>query len=330
MKFIDEVSIRVTAGKGGDGCVSFRREKYVPKGGPDGGDGGRGGSVIVEARANLSTLVDLRHRSRFRAGNGENGRGKKQSGKNGDDVIIPVPPGTEVYDDESGLLITDLKEAGQRSVIVRGGRGGLGNSNFATPTRQAPDFATPGGAGESISVRLELKLLADVGLVGLPNAGKSTLLSVVSAARPRIADYPFTTLVPNLGIVRLDEEKSATFADIPGLIEGASRGKGLGDRFLRHIERTRLLVFLIDCQNEDPESTLRLLLSELDSFHGDLLKKPGIVALTKIDLLDPEKRGSLPETINGRECHGISAASGEGITELLAATFSLLEGSDES
>lgn len=325
MKFIDEVSFSVEGGRGGDGCVSFRREKYVPKGGPDGGDGGNGGSVILQVRANISTLIDLRHRVRYQAVSGGHGRGSNMHGKNGADVIIPVPGGTLVIDADSGRVLGDLTEEGQQLIVAAGGRGGKGNARFATPTRQAPDFAQEGKPGSSSSIRLELKLLADIGLVGLPNAGKSTLLSVISAAKPKIAGYPFTTLVPNLGIVRYGDEQSAVFADIPGLIAGASQGKGLGDRFLKHVERTRVLIFMIDCLEESYDGVYHTLLSELENFDADLLRKPRLVTLTKVDTLPQDVKEDLPADMDGMPLAAISSASGEGINDLIRAAFSMLD-----
>ncbi|MCJ7813283.1 GTPase ObgE, partial [bacterium] len=246
MDFVDEVSFWVYGGQGGDGCVSFRREKFIPKGGPDGGDGGDGGHVILCVNSNISTLMDLRHRKRYQAGSGKRGMGKKMHGKRGENITVQVPQGTLVFDIESHLLLEDLKYPGQEYIVARGGKGGRGNSRFATSTRQAPDFAEKSTPPEHHHLKLELKLLADVGLLGLPNSGKSTLLSKVSSARPKIADYPFTTTVPNLGIVYYENFKSFVVADIPGIIEEAHSGKGLGDRFLRHAERCRVLVFLIE------------------------------------------------------------------------------------
>jgi GTP-binding protein len=244
--FIDEVEIEVVAGKGGDGCVSFRREKYIPKGGPNGGDGGKGGDVVVEATSNLSTLLDYRYRKKNRAENGKPGGPNNRTGANGEDLVLKVPCGTLVYDADTGALLGDLVEKGERVVVARGGRGGKGNARFATPTRQAPDFAQPGKEGERRRIRFELKLIAEVGLVGLPNAGKSTLISRISSARPKIASYPFTTLVPNLGVVNLGGYRHCVVADIPGIVDGAHQGVGLGLRFLKHIERTRVLLLLVD------------------------------------------------------------------------------------
>ena len=316
MKFIDEVSFSVIAGRGGNGCVSFRHEKYVPKGGPDGGDGGFGGHVILKAKANVSTLIDHRHRTHYKARPGDNGQGARKHGKNGESVIIPVPVGTMIYDAESGALLGDLVQDQQEIVIARGGRGGRGNAQFATPTRQTPDFATPGKEGERRDLRLELKLLADVGLVGLPNAGKSTLLAAMSAAKPKIADYPFTTLVPNLGIVRYGEYESFVMADIPGLIAGAAQGKGLGDRFLRHVERTRVLVFLFDALGGDFEETYGTLLKELAEFDPRLLDKPRIAVVSKADLLAPDEEADLPKLIRDEPYLTISSVARKGLAPL--------------
>ena len=249
---VDRVVIRVTSGKGGDGCVAFRREKFVPRGGPAGGDGGRGGDVVLRVEPSMTTLLDLRYRNHYRAENGRPGEGSNKTGKSGQVLVVPVPPGTVVRDVEADTPIGDLTEAGTELVVARGGKGGLGNVRFKSSIHQAPDKSTPGGAAEDRMLELELKLIADVGLVGFPNAGKSTLLAALSEARPKIADYPFTTLEPNLGLVRTAEFRSLVMADIPGLIEGASDGKGLGTEFLRHIERTRVLLFLVDASSEDP------------------------------------------------------------------------------
>jgi GTP-binding protein len=325
MDFIDEVTFWVHGGNGGNGCVSFRREKYIPMGGPDGGDGGNGGSIVLLADHNLSTLFDLAHRKRIRAKHGKNGSGSRSTGKSGEDEIIRVPPGTLVKDAETGELLADLKVAGESFIAAKGGRGGKGNSNFATPSMQAPDYATPGKPGESRSLALELKLLADIGLVGLPNAGKSTLLSRISAARPKIANYPFTTLVPNLGIVSVDEARSFVAADLPGLIEGAHLGKGLGDRFLRHIERTRVLVFLIESVSEDAAQTYRTLSAELESFNPTLAQKPRIIAISKADLTPPENRNDLIQSLDGKPCMLFSAVTGEGLKELIRAMLAELD-----
>lgn len=319
MDFIDELSFWVLGGRGGDGCVGFRREKYVPKGGPDGGDGGDGGNVVLRVNPNLSTLFDIRRRKQFRAGNGAKGKGKRRTGKKGKSVVIEVPRGTVALDGESGSVLEDLTEPGRELIVARGGKGGRGNTWFATPTCRTPDYAEEGAEGENRYIRLELKLLADVGLVGLPNAGKSTLLSRISSARPKIADYPFTTLYPNLGIVYGEEFKSFVVADIPGLIEGAHAGKGLGDRFLRHVERTRVLVLLIEAHSEEISTVYRILSQEMESFGPSLLEKPQLIVLSKVDLLPREKRAHLPLSLNGKSCYPVSAVTGEGIQSLLSA-----------
>lgn len=324
MDFIDEVVFWVQGGRGGNGCVSFRREKFVPKGGPDGGDGGRGGNVELKVNNNLSTLMDLRHRKRYTAGHGVPGRGKRMHGKNGKTIVITVPRGTMVFDHDTDTMLGDLTDPDQELTVVRGGRGGKGNVWYATPTQQTPDYAQPGKEGEQRQVRLELKLLADVGLVGFPNAGKSTFLSRVSAARPKIADYPFTTLVPNLGIVSYAPYKSFVMADIPGLIEGAHAGRGLGDRFLRHIERTRVLLFFIDPMNEDGAEQYRTLLEELRQFNPLLLDKPRMLAFSKIDLISKDDRAALPNRIDDQPCHFFSSVSGDGVQDLIDSIVELI------
>ncbi len=319
MQFIDEARISVKAGDGGNGCISFRHEKYVPKGGPDGGNGARGGSVIIRADRQLNTLLDFRYKRHYRAERGENGRSKNQEGKSGKDELIRVPCGTLIREAVKGKPIADLVNNGDEVVIARGGRGGRGNQEFATPTNQAPRFAEPGTKGEERELLLELKLLAEVGLVGFPNAGKSTLISVISSAKPKIADYPFTTLVPNLGLVRFAEGKSFVVADIPGLIEGAHEGKGLGIQFLRHIERTRVLVFLIESMSEDPKKEYKVLLNELTSFKSAIARKKKIVVLTKTDTIDDVAKKKLAKVKFGRGVMTIpiSAVSGDGIRNLL-------------
>jgi len=326
MHFIDEARISVKAGDGGHGCVSFRREKYIPKGGPDGGNGGRGGSVIICAESQLNTLLDFKYKRTYRAERGENGRGKDQEGKSGKDEVVQVPCGTLVRDAGTKRTIVDLVHGGDEYVVAYGGKGGRGNGEFATPTNQAPRYAEPGTRGEERELLLELKLLADVGLVGFPNAGKSTLISVISAAKPKIADYPFTTLTPNLGLVRYGEGKSFVVADIPGLIEGAHEGKGLGIQFLRHIERTRVLVFLVDAMSPDPSHDYHILLNELSSYNASLKKKKKIVALTKIDTLHGSERKRLAKIKFGRGVPTvpISAVAGSGLQELLDAMWSVL------
>lgn len=317
--FIDEVTVTVKSGAGGDGCMSFRREKYIPRGGPNGGDGGDGGSVVVRADEQLATLVDYRYQSRIEAGRGGHGKGKNLTGQRGDDAVLRVPPGTVVRDAESGELLADLVQPGQELALVKGGRGGRGNARFATATNQAPRRSDPGSPGRELAVTLELKLLADVGLVGFPNAGKSTLLSRLSAAHPKIADYPFTTLQPNLGIVRFGDFDSLVLADLPGLIEGAHEGKGLGIRFLKHVERTGVLLFTLDVSEESPHEQFAALRDELRQFDPGLLSKPFAIAWTKADLLGPEAQappppaGVAPET----PCFLLSSVSGRGLPELV-------------
>jgi GTP-binding protein len=325
VQFIDEATISVAGGRGGDGIVAWRREKYVPKGGPAGGDGGRGGDVLLEATPELSTLVDFRFKKHFAAEAGKAGSTSNKSGRSALDLIVPVPVGTLAYRlEEEGRewLVADLSTPGERIRVAKGGRGGLGNQHFATSTRQAPRFAEKGEPAESCTLRLELKLLADCGLVGLPNAGKSTLLSVVSAARPKIADYPFTTLEPQLGVVRLAPEESFVMVDIPGLIEGAHAGSGLGDRFLRHIERTRVLLHLMDGARPaaDILADKATIENELKLWNATLLDRPLVPVLTKLDL--PEARERFEE-LRGRieGLRGISAATGEGVRDLLYVAF---------
>ncbi len=331
MHFIDEAKIYVKAGDGGNGVVSFRREKFIPKGGPDGGNGGRGGSVIVRADRQLNTLLDFKYRQKYIAERGENGRGKNQEGKSGMDTTLRVPCGTVIRDAKTKRSITDLVAHDDEIILAQGGRGGKGNSEFATSTNQAPRKAQPGTLGEELEVVLELKLLADVGLVGFPNAGKSTLISVISAARPKIADYPFTTLTPNLGIVRYAEEKSFAVADIPGLIEGAHEGKGLGIQFIRHIERTRVLVFLIEATSEDPRREYNVLLNELKQYNPKVARKKKLVALTKMDIVDETMAKKLKKITFGRGVKAImiSSATRFGITELLDEIWKLLEENKE-
>jgi len=326
MDFIDEVTFRVQGGKGGNGCMSFRREKFVPKGGPDGGDGGNGGDVILRVDLGLATLFDYRHQKRYRAGSGGNGKGKKMAGRNGQSIILPVPPGTMVKDGDTDEVLADMTRKDQTCTVAKGGSGGKGNVHFKTSSFQTPENATPGREGESRFIRLELKLLADVGLVGAPNAGKSTLLSRISAAKPKIADYPFTTLVPNLGIVRYGQAGQFVAADIPGLIEGAHSGRGLGDRFLKHIERTRVLLFLIDALSEDPKQAYRMLFDEMTQFDPALVEKPCVIGLSKIDLIPKTERKSLPKRIDKRICIPFSGVTGEGTPELIDAVGKLLSG----
>ena len=291
MKFVDYVTISVRSGKGGAGSAHFRRAKYEPKGGPDGGDGGAGGSVLLEGDSNLYTLLDLRYNRHHFAAAGQPGQGAQKSGKSADDIVLRVPLGTIARDQTTGELLGEITETGDRIVLAQGGRGGLGNTHFKSPTNQAPRYAQPGEQGEEREITLELKLLADVGLVGFPNAGKSTLISALSAAKPKVADYPFTTLEPNLGMVYLGEVRSFVMADIPGLIEGASEGRGLGIRFLKHVERNAVLLFVIPADDEDPGAQYRTLLAELEAFSPELLEKPRFVALSKMDLVPPDMQG---------------------------------------
>ena len=293
MQFVDYVKITVKAGDGGRGCVSFRREKYVPRGGPDGGDGGRGGHIIFKATDQLNTLLDLKYKREYRAEKGQHGKGKKMHGRNGKDCLVAVPVGTVIKDSQTEDILADLDKSGNEAVIARGGRGGLGNAHFATPTRQAPRFAQKGEEGETRDLIIELKLIADVGLIGLPNAGKSTLLSVISSARPKIAEYPFTTLVPALGVVKLENYRSFVVADIPGLIEGAHRGVGLGFQFLRHIERTSILVHLIDISEMgegDPIENFMKINKELELYNPFLMKRSQVVVGTKRDIAGDSTR----------------------------------------
>ena len=319
MMFVDEAKIYVKAGRGGNGCVSFRREKHVPRGGPDGGDGGRGGHVILEVNPNLHTLLDLRYKQQYRAGRGGHGMGKKMHGRNGEDVVIAVPPGTAIRDSETKEIIAELTKPHQRKMVALGGRGGRGNARFATSTKRTPRTCEEGSEGQERALDMELKLIANVGLVGLPNAGKSTLLARLSAAHPKIANYPFTTLQPNLGIVRRGEFDSFVVADIPGLIEGAHKGKGLGIQFLRHIERTEVLVFMIECTRTDPRGDFQTLQEELRQFNPKLLEKERIVAISKIDLIaDTGERPLMPTAADVPLCY-ISSVSGEGLENLLKA-----------
>jgi GTP-binding protein len=324
--FIDQATIHVKAGNGGNGIISFRREKFIPKGGPDGGNGGSGGSVIIKADKQLTTLMDFRYKRSYSAENGENGMGSNKTGSSGNDTIVRVPAGTLIQDAETDKVYADLVEDGDSIIIVKGGKGGKGNSEFATSTNQAPRKATSGTPGEELTIKLELKLLADVGLVGFPNAGKSTLISRISAAKPKIADYPFTTLIPNLGIVRYQEYKSFVVADMPGLIEGAHEGKGLGIQFLKHIERTRVLVFLIECTSEDPKELYKTLVNELKNFNPLMTKKPQVIVISKMDLADKEI-STMVKTLTfkkGVPVIPVSAVSGEGIKELLDTLWKTL------
>lgn len=324
MKFIDEVTIQAFAGKGGNGCLSFRREKYIPKGGPDGGDGGQGGSVYLEADESLNSLSDFRYQKDYRAQSGEQGRGSNCAGKAGSDLILKVPVGTAVFAEETDELIGDITEHKQRLLVAKGGRGGLGNIHFKSSTNRAPRQTIPGGEGEARPLRLELNVIADVGLLGLPNAGKSTLIRAVSGARPKVADYPFTTLVPNLGVVSIEKHKSFVIADIPGLIEGAAMGAGLGIRFLKHIMRTRLLLHIVDVLpvDGDPAEHAQIIANELEQFSKTLAKHERWLVLNKMDLLDEteqeEKKQAIVEALNWQgPVYSISAATGEGTQALM-------------
>lgn len=326
--FIDYALIEVNSGKGGDGAVTFRREKYVPKGGPSGGDGGDGGNIILRANTNLHTLLDFRYKKKYSATNGDKGGNSLKDGKNGSNVIIEMPVGTVVKDAETEEIIFDLDENNKEIILAKGGKGGKGNSKFATPTNQTPRFAEDGKPGEYKKIILELKLIADVGLVGFPNSGKSTLISKISAAKPKIADYPFTTLEPNLGIVRYKNFQSFTVADIPGIIEGASQGKGLGHQFLRHIERTRIVLFLIEITSENMKNDFEVLLNELKSYSLKLTQKKMLVSLSKADLIDSSKVNIAAKN----EFKGIkdkpiifSSISGLGLDEMLDILWDNLE-----
>lgn len=325
--FIDEAEIEIKAGNGGDGAVTFRREKYVPKGGPSGGNGGKGGDVIVQAFSNLNTLLDFKYKRKYFAGDGAIGGNSLKDGKNGSDILIKVPVGTIIKDCESEKVISDLNENGKQVIIAKGGKGGKGNSNFATSTNQAPRYAEKGKKGESKKIILELKLIADVGIVGFPNAGKSTLISVISAAKPKIADYPFTTLEPNLGIVYYKDYQSFTVADIPGIIEGAHEGKGLGLKFLRHIERTKVLLFLIDITSENIEKDYKVLLNELKQYSPKLAERPKLLALSKFDLIEEKMAEKILKRKFFRDNELvilISAVKNQGIHDLLNEIWRML------
>ncbi|QQS54081.1 MAG: GTPase ObgE [Candidatus Competibacteraceae bacterium] len=334
MKFVDEVIIRVEAGDGGNGCVSFRREKYIPFGGPDGGDGGDGGSVYLRADAELNTLADYRFTQRFRAGRGQNGMSSDCTGRGGADLTIMVPVGTMAYDVGTGELIGDLVESDQCLLVARGGFHGLGNTRYKSSTNRAPRQFKPGTPGEARDLRLELKVIADVGLLGMPNAGKSTLIRAVSAARPKVADYPFTTLHPNLGVVRVGPLRGFVMADIPGLIEGAAEGSGLGIQFLRHLSRTRLLLHLVDVapysDSGDPLRDVEIILSELTKYSTELAERERWLVLNKLDVLPPEERAARVAEIVAAlgwtgPVFGISAANGEGTDALIEAVMTRLE-----
>ncbi len=333
MKFVDEASIKVFAGNGGNGCLSFRREKYVARGGPDGGDGGDGGSVIVEADEALNTLVDYRFQRSYRAASGEAGRGRNCTGRSGGDLVLKVPVGTTVLDEDTGEVLGDLAAVGQRLVVAQGGFHGLGNTRFKSSTNRAPRQTTPGSEGEQRSLKLELKVLADVGLLGLPNAGKSTLIRAISSAKPRVADYPFTTLVPNLGVVKVEPHRSFVVADIPGLIEGASEGAGLGIRFLKHLTRNRILLHLVDMaplDGSDPAAAALAIVRELQHFSPTLAQRERWLVLNKQDLVDAEtfesRRRAVIEALDwDGPVYGIAAISGAGTRTLCADLMSRLE-----
>jgi GTP-binding protein len=329
MKFLDQCKIYIRSGDGGGGAVSFRREKFIPRGGPDGGDGGRGGDVWIEAVEGLNTLIDFRYQQHFKAGTGGHGMGRDRHGANGDDIELRVPVGTELLEADKETLIADLDVAGARVRLAAGGNGGFGNTRFKGPVNRAPSYANPGLPGEEKELWLRLKLIADVGLVGLPNAGKSTFLAAVSAATPKIADYPFTTLTPNLGVVDLSPNERFVLADIPGLIEGAAEGAGLGVRFLGHLERCAVLIHLVDATSEDIAADWRTVRGELVAYGAGLAQKPELVALSKIDALDAETRAEKVAQLAaaiGRPPRLVSAVSGEGVTALLRAAFAVVTG----
>lgn len=333
--FSDKVRIFIKSGKGGDGHVSFRRELYVPAGGPDGGNGGHGGDIVFQVDKGLNTLGDFRHNSKYIAQSGEEGGKKRCTGKNGEDLIIKVPEGTVIYDDESGKVIADMSGDNMKETILKGGRGGKGNMNYATATMQAPQYAQPGQEAKELWVRLELKCIADVGLVGFPNVGKSTFLSRVTNARPKIANYHFTTLNPNLGVVDIDGGKGFVIADIPGLIEGASEGVGLGHQFLRHIERTKVIIHIVDAastEGRDPIADIKAINAELEAYNPDLLKRPQVIAANKIDAIYDDGSGTNPVELikaafepEGIKVYPISAVTGQGVKELLYAVRELLD-----
>lgn len=327
MKFLDQVKVFIRSGNGGSGCISFRREKFIEFGGPDGGDGGRGGDVVAECVDGLNTLIDFRYRQHHKAGTGIHGMGKNRTGADGADAVLRVPVGTEILDEDRETVLADLTAVGQRVVLLQGGQGGRGNARFKTSTNQAPRRADPGGDGAEAWIWLRLKLIADAGLVGLPNAGKSTLLAAVSHARPKIADYPFTTLHPGLGVVSVDT-RSFVMADIPGLIEGAHEGHGLGDRFLGHIERCRVLLHLVDGTTEDPAAAYRTVRAELAAYGAGLTDKPEVVALNKCDALNPEaikEKCAALAAEAGRPVRALSGVSGEGIPALKAQLLDIID-----
>ncbi|HXZ22263.1 MAG TPA: GTPase ObgE [Pseudolabrys sp.] len=327
MKFLDEAKVYIASGAGGDGCVSFRREKFIEFGGPNGGDGGKGGDVIVEAVNGLNTLIDYRYQQHFKAQRGGNGMGKDRAGANGKDVVLKVPVGTQVYEEDGETMIADLTKVGERVIISRGGNGGFGNAHFKSSTNRAPRHANPGQPGEECIIRLRLKLIADAGLIGLPNAGKSTFLAAVSAAKPKIADYPFTTLHPQLGVVEIDN-REFVLADLPGLIEGAHEGTGLGDRFLGHTERCRVLLHLVDGTSEDAAAAYKIVRGELEAYGHGLTEKPEIIALSKADALTPEAIKTQVAKLK-KACKKtpmvLSAQSGAGVQEALRALLKVID-----
>ncbi len=329
--FIDHAKIQVKGGKGGNGCISFRKEKYVPRGGPDGGNGGNGGSVIFEASKSISNLNAFKFKRHFKADRGRHGMGKKMAGRDGEDFIVEVPPGTQVYDEDKVSLLADLQSEGERFIVARGGRGGRGNASFTTSTNQAPRYAEEGREGEEFSIILELKLIADVGLIGFPNAGKSTLISKISSAHPKIADYPFTTLTPHLGSVHVGDYASFIVADIPGLIEGAHKGHGLGMRFLQHVERTRLLLHLVDMSDlagNDPVSNIKVINRELRRYSSALGRKPQMIVASKMDVLqDQQRMKALKKYCREKKLKliPISSVTGEGIDDLIRTVFKRLK-----
>jgi GTPase len=327
MKFLDEAKVYVRSGDGGNGCVSFRREKFIEFGGPNGGDGGKGGDVIVQAVDGLNTLIDYRYQQHFKAKNGGGGMGKDRHGANGDDIVLKVPAGTQVYEEDGETLLADLTDVGQRAVVARGGKGGFGNAHFKSSTNRAPRHANPGQPGEELTIRLRLKLIADAGIVGLPNAGKSTFLAAVSAAKPKIADYPFTTLHPQLGVVEIDG-REFVLADIPGLIEGAHEGTGLGDRFLGHVERCRVLLHLVDGTAEHAGAAYKTVRGELKAYGQGLGEKPEVVALNKADALTPEQLKQQTARLARAAKKTplvVSAATGAGVPEVLRALLSVID-----
>jgi GTP-binding protein len=328
MDFVDQAKIYVKAGNGGAGCVSFRRERFIPKGGPDGGGGGRGGDVVFRVNTGLNTLLAFRRKRRFKAGNGQAGKSKNQQGKSGSNIIIEVPPGTVIKDSENLFALADLTDESAIWIAAKGGRGGKGNARFTSSTRQVPRIAQPGLPGDERWLLLELKLIADVGLIGLPNSGKSTLLARVSAARPKIADYPFTTLVPNLGVVELSDDRTMVLADIPGLIEGAHMGVGMGLDFLRHIERTKVLLYILDAcgGKESAWHSYNTVKREMEKYHAPLLEKPQVIALNKMDITDKNDKEAAEEILakEGYKIYNISALTGFGVSSLMEDLYSIV------